>query len=380
MNITRRAFLLAAFSILVALIPANAQTKAHATAADPLAMLPASDVVLVVDHGRIWNEAIPRFFGNDSAHLSKLMSEVEQFKKKTGVDVRSISRIAIGVRFVNPAAMTKNLNKKDLAVVVIAQGDFDPGMIVTAMRRDMKERVREEQHGGQAIYTVNEPGKAAAQPDIEKVAVTVLDANTVALGDLVNVRATVDAKGSGARLSPELMALATRSGNALISLAGNVPPTLSASLAPKGSSGNADLDKTVNKFFETVASIKQMYLSAGMTPTGIEAQLGARLASTEQAQSLGDMLLGVRQQYGVFIQDKMIRDLVNNMQITAQGDELQLRAELPQTVIAMMLSNAKKTEVHVTAAPPSKATTTQTTTPAQQPKKKTRRSTRRKRA
>jgi hypothetical protein len=383
MNKTRRAFL-PVFSLLIALalgIHAHAQTTAaHATAVDPLAMLPASDVVLVIDQARIWNEALPKIFSGDMTPLSKITAELEQFKLKTGVDPRSISRIVVGARFVNPDSIGKNMDKKDVAVAVIAQGDFDPGVLIAAMRRDMKERVREQKHGGLTIYTIDEPGRSnASEPDIEKVAVVVLDSNTVAFGDLVNVRATVDAKGGSNRLSPELMALATRNTNALVSLAGNVPPSLSASLAPKGSSGNTDLDATVNKFFAAVSSIKQMYLYAGMTATGIEAQLGARFSSTEQAQSLGDMLLGARQQYGVFIEDKMIRDLVNSLQITAQGDEVQLRGELPQTVITMMLRSAKRKDESSSAASPAKATPAQAATPAAQPKKKTRRSTRRKR-
>jgi hypothetical protein len=384
MNNTRRAFLLA-FSLLIALAFSSAahaqKTDAHAAAVDPLAMLPASDVVLVIDHGRIWNEALPRFFSGDMSPLSKIMAEVEQFKLKTGVDVRSISRIAIGARFINPEAISKNLNKKDVAVVVIAQGDFNPGVLIAAMRRDMKERVHEQKHGGLTIYTIDEPGRSnASEPDIEKIAVAVLDANTVAAGDLVNVRATIDAKGGSGRLSPELASLAARNSNALISLAGNVPASLTASLAPKGSSGNAELDATFNKFFDAVASIKQMYFSTGMTATGIEAQLGARFGSADKAQSLGDMLLGARQQYSVFIEDKMIRDLVNSMQITAQGDEVQLRGELPQTVITMMLRDAKKKgEASSTSTAPAKATPAQAATPVTQPKKKTRRSTRRKR-
>lgn len=383
MNKTRSAFLLT-FSLLIALTLSSvlrAQTTvAKPAAVDPLAMLPASDVVLVIDHGRIWKEALPRLFGGDMSPLSKLMAEAEQFKVKTGIDVRTISRIAIGARFINPDALAKNMSKKDIAVVVIAQGDFDPSVLVAAMRRDMKERVHEQKHGGLTVYTIDEPGRQnASQPDIEKVALTVLDANTVAVGDLVNVRATVDAQGGSGRLSPDLAALAARSSNALISVAGNVPPSLSAQVAPKGSSGNTELDATVNKFFSVVASIKQMYLSAGMTANGIEAQLGARLNSTEQAQSLGDMLLGARQQYSVFIEDKMVRDLVNSMQITAQGDEVQLRGELPQSIIAMILRDArKKEEASAAATAPAKVAPAQTTTPATQ-KKKSRRSTRRKR-
>lgn len=381
---TRRALLPAILLLMsLSLSPLKAQTRTHAATTDPLMLLPASDVVLIIDHSRILNEAIPRLFGNDTAPLAKIFAAGEEFKAKTGIDPRTISRIVVGLRFVNPDKLRTGPDKKDLAIVIIAQGDFDANKFVSFMRSEGKERVREEQAGGQTIYTIDERPKGSTQPkpEVEVPALVVLDANTIAIGDLAQVRATMDARGGGVRLSPELVALATRNSNALVSLAGNVPPGLTASLAPKGSSGNAELDQTVNKFFEAVTSIKQAYVSVGLTANGIEAQLGARLASAELAQSLGDILLGARQQYGVFIEDKIIRDLVNNMQLTAEGDEIQLRAEVPQTIIKMMLSNMKAGSPPAKAGSPPPAAVTKSSSSApvtRQTRKKGRRSTRRK--
>lgn len=377
MNNTRRA-LFPAILLLIALAanPVRPQTTASTMSADLLMMLPASDIVIVIDHSRLWNEAIPQLFGKDVAPLGKIMEKMDEFKAKTGVDVRSVSRIAVGMRFVNPEMTTTKMDKKDFALVIIAHGDFDAKRFVDFMRREEKNRVREVQHGGQIIYTVDEPPKGnTPRPDTEKPSLAVLDANTIALGDLMHVRATIDARGGSGRLSPDLLSLAQRNSSALVSMAGNVPAALAASVLPKGSSGNAEMDKNFGKFFEAVASIKQMYLTLGMTATDIEASLGARLGSTEQAQALGDMLLGARQQYSVFIEDKMIRDLVANMQITAEGDEVQLKAGLPQTTVAMLINNAgKKAATQATAT-----SAAQTATPAVQPTKKKRKGTRRKR-
>ena len=382
MNNRRRRLLLPALLLLgaLSLTPAGAQTSAHAVAAapDPLQLLPASDVVLLIEHRRLWTEALPRILASDPAHLAKINEEMEKFKAKSGVDIHSINRIAVGVRFLNPEAIAKGPDKKDIGVVIIGQGDFEASRFIDALRREEKDKVHETTYNGQTIYTLDEreKGDTKPRPEIETPAFAVLDANTLAIGDLMQIHATIDVKnGSGSSLSPDLLTLATRNSNALVSLAGNVPPTLTASLAPKGSSGNGDLDTTVSKFFELVAAIKQTYISLGLTPDGIEAVLGARLSGTEQAQSLGDMLLGARQQYSVFIEDKMIRDLVTNMQIKAEGDEVQLRAELPQTTLAMMLRAA--------ATPAAKPATAMAAkpkepTPAQQQKKKKRRSTRRK--
>ncbi|MBD0327631.1 MAG: hypothetical protein ICV68_14435, partial [Pyrinomonadaceae bacterium] len=357
----------------------------HASSADLLTLLPASDVVLTVDHSRIWNEAIPRIFGQDFTPLKKLMAEMEQFKAKTGVDVRSISRIAASVRLMNPERVSQRMDKKDFAVVVIAQGDFEAAKFIETMRREEKDKVREQTYNGQLIYTIDErpKGSTQTQAEIETPSVAALDANTIAIGDLLQMRATVDARTGTGRLSPDLLALATRNSNALVSVAGNIPPTLMSRIAPKDQkSGNEEMDRMSAKFFQSVSAIKQMYLSAGMTESGLEAQLGARFNTAEHAQSLGDMLLGARQMYGVFIEDKTIRDLVEKMQITAQGDEVQLRAEVPQVVIKAMLENAAKKEAAAAATSTAPAATATTAKPAQKAtttRKKTRRTTRRKR-
>jgi hypothetical protein len=378
-----------AFTVLLLLLAcapaARAQQAAHrgVAAADPLTMLPASDVVMVIDPARIWNEAIPRFFGNNTGPLDKIMAEMEQMKAKTGVDIRSITRIVVGLRFVNPESVTKNLSKKDMALVIIAQGDFPASKFLDLMRSEAKDKVREVQHGGQTIYTIEEPPKGdAPRSDTERQAVAVLDANTIAIGDLMQMRATIDARSGNNTLSPELRALVTRNSNALISLAGNVPPSLAQSVLPqnKEGAGTGEMDQVLGKFLQAVASIRQMYMAVGMTPGGMDATLGARFSSAEHAQSLGDMLLGARQQYGVFIEDKTVRELVNAMQITAQGDELQLHSEVPQAVITAMLNDARKKESAAAAAAAAKPSATiKTLPPAQQQPKKRRRSTRRRR-
>lgn len=373
--------------VLAALTPsfAGAQTRADAnTVADTLSRLPASDVVLAIDHGRLWSEAIPRIFGDDSAPLKKIMVEMEQFKAKTGVDVRSIKLIAASVRFLNPERIAQKMDKKDFALVIIAQGDFQASKFTDAMRREEKDKVREQTYNGQVIYTLDERPKGSTQPqaEIETPSVAVLDANTIALGDLLQMRATVDARAGNGRLSPDLLSLATRNSNALVSLAGNIPPSLLSSFAPKQKTGNEEMDRAAGKFFESVAAIKQVFTSIGMTETSMEGLLGARFNTAEHAQSLGDLLLGVRQQYGVFIEDKVIRELVEKMQITAQGDEVQLRTEVPQAIITMLVSNMTKAATKSAESSTSTAATPTAkpaTTPPAQPRKKTRRSTRRRR-
>lgn len=370
MNRTR-SILLSSLLILLIFAPAavKAQTAAGSGLLEPLQMLPASDVVLSIDHARIWDEAIPRILGENNPTLANLRKKMDEFKAKTGVDIRSIHRIAAGLRFVNPEAVTvKNIDKKDVAVVIISQGDFVAGKFVEAMRRDAGTRIREEKHGEQTIYYIEEPPKGSEpRSDLERVALAVIDQNTFALGDLMQVRATLDARTGGTRLSPELAALVTRHSNALISLAANVPPSLVASVTSETSGGTSEPEQAFAKFTQALSTIRQLSLSSGLTTGGVEIELDARLGGSEQAQSLADMLLGARQQYGVFIEDKTVRDLVSNIEVTAQGDEVRLRSELPQQMIAEMIKNAQSQGAAASRRPSS----------ATQPTKKSQRRTRR---
>lgn len=384
MNKTRRALLLASFAVIaIAFGHVRAQTSAHASAAaaDPLTMLPASDVVLVIDPSRIWNEAVPRFFGNNRAPLANLIAQLDEVKTKSGIDPRSISRLAVGLRFVNPETLTpKNMEKKEIALVIIAQGDFDATKFLDFARSEAKGRGHEEKYGGQTVYYLEEGQMNGRERlDTERPAFVILDANTIAIGDLLNIRATVDAKNGNGQLNSELSALIMRNSSALVSVAGNVPPQLTASLMPKEQAGESEMDKMFSKFFATVASIKQLHLSWGLTPIGIDALLGARFNSTEQAQSLGDMLLGARQQYAVFIEDKAARDLLTNLQITVEGDEVSLRSEIPQAFIMAMIEKAGREKQKATATATAATAATKASQPAKQKPKRTRRSTRRKR-
>ncbi|HEY0384372.1 MAG TPA: hypothetical protein VGC64_00105, partial [Pyrinomonadaceae bacterium] len=260
MNHTRRALLPAALLLIAcALFPVNAQTNVERAATDPLTMLPASDVVLVMEHGRILHEAIPRLFGNNRAPLAKIFAAGDEFKAKTGIDPSTISRVIVSLRFVNPQAILTKMDKKDFALVIIAQGDFEASRLVAALRREEKDKVREQTYNGQLIYTLDERPKGSTEPkpDVEIPALAALDANTVALGDLSQMRATVDAMKGGERVSPDLLALVTRNSNALISLAGNVPPSLAAKITPAEKTGNDEVDNDYNKFLGALASIKQ---------------------------------------------------------------------------------------------------------------------------
>lgn len=349
MNTKLRSLLLA--NILTTLVSINLvsaqtmQTPAMA-ANDALAALPVSDAVAFADVRRILTEIVPRLFARDPALLAKMMGAADEVKKKTGVNILSIERVALGVRFYGPVG--PNTKKEDVGVVIIVRGDFDPNLFITALKRETKGRVTEETYGGKIIYSEPMPAPPKKRSERETPAIVVLNSNTIAVGDLAQIRATVDVDplmGTG-RVESALVELAIREPSSLIGGAINVPDSLK-----KGLSESAPKDEMSQGIVKLVGGIKQAYNSLGATSTDFNLIAGARFESPEQAQSISDMLLGLRQQAAPHIPDVKIRGLLDSIQITAVNDEVQLRMDVKNEAVQEFIAEVMKEEKAKAAKP-----------------------------
>jgi hypothetical protein len=346
MNRKLRSLLLHVFLAAVACAGlASAQTVQTATASgDPLARLPASDVVGFIDVRRILTEVVPRLFAKDPATLAKMMSSLDELNKKTGINILSIDRIALGARFFGGSF--SNLKKEDIGLALMLHGDFDANAFITALKRETKGKVSEATYNGKVIYSEPPPAPPKKRADRETPAVAVLDSNTVVVGDLPQVRASIDvaATGSGG-VDSALVRLAGQDSSALMGVAGTVPGELKEAL--KNSAPKEESEKAI---VNALLGIMQVYSSAGSTPEGFNIVLGARFTTAEQAQSVGDMLLGLRQQVGSTVPDRAMRNALEGVQITAQGDEVRLRADVKNEVAQDFITSVMKDEKPATSA------------------------------
>jgi hypothetical protein len=327
----------------------SAQTTPPATASnDPLAVLPVSDVVGFLDFRRLLNEIAPRVLAKDPMMLARMVVVLDDLNKKTGMNIRSVERIAAGVRFYGTTF--NNVKKEDVGVVILVHGDFDPGMFIALLKRETKGKVTEETYGGKIIYSEPIPAPPKTRPERETPAVVVLDANTLAVGDLPQVRALIDASASGnGRVDTALVQLATRDSGGFVGVATNVPDNIKQTFSDK-----APKDEMTQPIIKLVNGIKQISASMGGNETDFTITLGVRFESAEQAQSANDMLLGLRQQFGTQIPDPEARALLDSLQITAQGDELQLRAQIKNEIVQGLVASLLKEKPKVseaTAAP-----------------------------
>ena len=318
---------------------ASGQTKKSVSvnvpaANDPLVMLPASDAVAIIDVQRVLTEAMPRALEGNPARLAEANAEIDRFKTRTGIDLRSFDRIAAGLRF-NERSSAADEERK----VAIARGTFNAGAFVAAGRLAAKGKYREEKHGEKTIYifTLEQQVKLFGMLNLKvaELAVTALDANTLAMGDLAGVRAAIDAaSGRGERVHAELVELATRNPNAMIGFGAKLPPSAARSL-------NIDNEEIT----KNIASIRQVYGSIGTTPTGFDMLTVARTENADQAQSLNDTIAAAKQFAAVLASQisrdtdkgKLVKNALDSMKVTTTGNEVQIKLELAQTDIATLV-------------------------------------------
>ncbi len=314
--------------------PVIAQTRRGVAATSRqslLAKLPASDAVAQVNVKRVLTEALPKLLAGNSSKLAEVDSHIEQFKTRTSLDLRSFDEIALGMRYSYPSA---GITKID--TVAVARGAFNTGAIVAAGRVAADGKYREEKYLGKTIYifTLDQQVKLLGLLDlkIRELAVTPIDANTLALGDLERVRNAVAASRDKGRPNAELIALATQDPSAIVGFGGNVTAQLIKNLRI----GNEAIA-------QDVASVRQAYGSLGMTDKDLELLVAARTVDVSSARSLGDTVEGLKQ-FGALFTNRLsgsrgvlARSALGNLRITTQGNELKIRTAVAQSDVAPLV-------------------------------------------
>lgn len=291
--------------------------------------LPKSDAVAIVNVRLLLDQALPKMLAENPGKLAEANAEIEKFKTKTGINPRSFDQLAIGLRYTYPQP---NISK--IESVVLARGAFEPAAVVAAGRVAANGQYREEKYKGSTIYifTLNQQMKVLGlfNLKVNDLAVTALSNNVLAMGTPGTVKTAIDAgKGGGRGLNQELIALATRDPNAAVGFGGNVSP---------------ELLKTVNlgndAIVKDVSMIRQVYGTVGVTEKDVEMFLTARTISPESAKSLGQTMEGLKS-LGAFLVARMpapkgtaARAALDNLKITTQGNELQIRTAVGQADLA----------------------------------------------
>ncbi len=325
-------FALAAFGLSqIGFAQKRASGSAAGQVSSLLSSLPPSDAVALINVKRVLDEALPKLLAESPAKLTEVNDELAKFKAQTGLDPRSFDQIALGLQYTYPSEGTTKIK-----TVALARGTFNSGAIVAAGRLAANGKYVEQKYKGKTIYvfSLERQIRLLGLWDLKvgELAVVSLDGHTLALGNLESVTGVIDANRSGNRPNAELIALASRDPNAVVGFGGNISEVLLQNLRISN-----DL------IARELTAVRQVYGTLGLTAADLELMLAARTVDTYAAKNLGDTVEGLKQFGGLFInrlsaaKGTLARSALNNLKITTQGNELQVRTAVAQSQVAPLM-------------------------------------------
>lgn len=300
-----------------------------------VAMLPASDGVVVFDIKTFLGSALPQMLSGNQAMLAEVTKAIDEAKTKTGIDVRQFETLAAGV------SATKIRDKEyDLETVLIARGQVSSGALLAAAKLAAKGKYREEKIGEKTMFIFeareviaqNAPQGTAQGTGIaakamkafsKEMAAYAVDANTLAFGSVEKVRAT--AAGSS-KVDREITGLLSKAAAPVATFAARVPEGMSAFLPLD----NDELGKNID-------AIKYMYGSMSVNGTSTTLNATARTAQADQAVGLKDTLDGLQMLGKVFLGSAKGADkevyarLIENVKFANKGNEVSMELAIAQT-------------------------------------------------
>ncbi len=326
-----KSFLTTAFFVCAVSAGALAQRTAARQPASLLGSLPQSDAVAIVNVARVFNEAMPKLLADNPAKMAEVTEELAKFKTQTGLDVRSFEQIALGFTYKYPRqGITK------ISTVALARGTFNAAALTAAGRLAANGKYVEQKYLGKTIYIFSLDRQVRLfgvwNMNVSDLAVTPLDGNTLALGDVDALHGVIDATRTRKHANPDLIALATRDAGAIVGFGGNISPLLLENLSLSNDTIAREL-----------TAVRQVYGTLGMTATDLELMMTARTVDTYSAKNLGDTVEGLKQLGAFFVnrlaaaKGALARTALSNLKITTVGNELQLRTAVAQSQVAPLI-------------------------------------------
>jgi len=296
-----------------------------------LTSLPPSDAVALIKVNRVLDEALPKLLAQNPAKLAEVTNELAKFKTQTGLDPLSFDQIALGLSYKYPReGITK------ISTIALARGTFNAAAIVAAGRLAANGKYAEQKYQGKTIYVFSLERQIRLfglwDLKVRDLAVSALDGNTLALGDLDAVHGVIDANKTRKHANPELIALASRDPDAILGFGANIPPTLLQNLSLSNDTVAREL-----------TAVRQLYGTLGMTTADLELMLAARTVDTYSAKNLGDSVEGLKM-LGAFAIGRLsgakgilAQSALDHLKITTVGNELQIRTAVAQSQVAPLI-------------------------------------------
>jgi len=320
---------------------ADTRAKKAANNAALVAMLPASDGVVVFDIKRFLDSALPQMLSGNQTMMAEVTKAIDEAREKTGIDVRQFETLAAGV-----TATKIGPKEYDLDSVLIARGQVNSATILAAAKLAAKGKYREEKIGERTVYifeardvaAVHAPqGTSGTAGMIKKalgalskeMAAVALDANTIAFGAVSKVKET--AAGT-TKVDKEIASLLDKTTSPVATFAARVPEGMSAFLPLD----NDELGKNID-------SIKMLYGSMQVTAAGTNLNATARTLQAEQALSLKETLDGLQMLGKMFLgsgkraDQQVYARLIENVKFSNKGNEVSMSLAIAQTDVDFLI-------------------------------------------
>jgi hypothetical protein len=262
-------------------VKTSAKSKAPSAVIEDelVAMLPATDLIAVLDVGRAFNELLPKLAGLSIGGVDKLAKSIQDFTLKTGVDPSRIQKVVLGV----------GMDSTQGSGVVLIHGIDPDSTQIEAVMKEFGSEFKTSDYKGITIYNVltkaKGPSAGAFSLKTDDLALAALGRQRVAFGDMKAVKQVVDVQTGAAKggVSAAMKsALNETRASALVRFALVVPETLRAEAANQG-----DL-------FKSVAAIKMILGTFDVAGDfGLSLDAVIRTASQNDATELENGLKGL---------------------------------------------------------------------------------------
>ena len=321
------------------------QTGSIATSAssDLAFGLPESDGVVSLDSKRLVTEAIPDLLSANPRMLEKFEVEIAKFKSETGLDLKRFDEVVVGLK-----AREKNSKSTEFDAVVLARGDVDTSSLEEVAKTVSQGKYRTETIAGRTVYVFSGSKMVDdKKPDqirgsffdgmfdkffgglSNELALTAIDTNTVALGSVERITATLD---GSPRISSEVLSLLDRKPNALASMGMNVPRGMSQFLELEDDELGNNLD-----------SITQIQGSLDILGGVTTLSVAARSSDAEKAENLAFTLKAIQGMFSGLLKNNKAPDkqvygrMLDSLEVTHSGQQIFVDLSVPKSDIDVII-------------------------------------------
>lgn len=330
-------------------VSAVAPTMSSAQIVSSLTNLPEADTLIYINPQRILNEVVPKFMpAKDVEGMRKGFDEV---RKNAGIDPTKVDYIVIAVRFKKPTA---DLNFQPPEFLAVASGDFSADSLLVLARMASQGKLRDEKYGTKTLglMTIDPLAKMAEKNPFLKsfteVGIVSLSANTIAVGTPGYLRAAIDAGDGKDRISAAALNSLVRDPNALISVAGAPWQSFAKSFGMLGTEASAREPRCESK-------IGDFYVALTMDATNFMLRGVSNADNPDTAKIISRLYSGLLAYATQSIRDATAQSLLKNIAITSEGDEVLLRADVPQqTIVELIQQQMTKKAAAATSSGPEK--------------------------